>query len=300
LPPAPLHAIVAADAARGRAMDRIGVIGLGRMGSAMAARFAQTGRPVTGWTRSGRTVEGVAQSADLTALVSASDVLILSLFDDAAVAEMLDAVQILDLSGKLIVETSTVVPAIVKARAKAVAAAGGAIVDALISGGPDLVAAGQCGIFIGGEEDAATRAQAALSPLSQRIFHVGPLGAGMAMKTINNGLMQSYVAGLAEQIRVAKRAGLPIETALTILCGGPAALPMVCDRLPKILGQDDTVGFTVSGFGKDNAVFQRVAAEFGVDTPTLKAAEAMIREGVATGLSEADPAALIAQAYRDA
>jgi 3-hydroxyisobutyrate dehydrogenase-like beta-hydroxyacid dehydrogenase len=225
---------------------------------------------------------------------------VLSLFDDAAVAEMLDAVLACDLSGKLIVETSTVVPGVVKARAGAVANAGAAIVDAPIAGVPELVAAGQCAIFIGGEKDAATRTQAALSPLSQRIFHVGPLGTGMAMKTVNNALMQSYFAGLAEQIRVAKRAGLPIETALKILCGGPAGLPMVRDRLPKILGQDDTVGFTVSGIAKDNAVFQRVAAELGIDTPTLKAAEAMIRDGVATGLSEADPAALFAQAYRDA
>jgi 3-hydroxyisobutyrate dehydrogenase len=67
------------------------VIGLGRMGSAMARRLVAQGAEVAGWTRSGRALEGVAQAPDLATLVSRSDVLILSLFDDAAVAEMLDA-----------------------------------------------------------------------------------------------------------------------------------------------------------------------------------------------------------------
>jgi 3-hydroxyisobutyrate dehydrogenase len=281
-------------------MDRIGVIGLGRMGSAMALRLVSEGVPVTGWTRSGRGVEGAAQAPDLAALVAASDVLILSLYDDAAVMGMLDALLALDLTGKLIVETSTVVPNVVKSRADRVAAAGAAVVDAPISGGPDLVAAGTCGIFIGGTPEAAARAQGALAPLSERIFHVGPLGTGLVMKTVNNALMQSYTAGLVEQLQVASRAGLPLDTALTILCGGPAGIPMVRDRLPKILGQDLSVGFPVSGVAKDNAVLQRVVADAGVEAPTLKAAGAMLAEAIAAGLSEDDIAAVFARAYRDA
>jgi len=281
-------------------MDRIGVIGLGRMGSAMAARFAAKGVPVTGWTRSGRTVAGVAQAPDLASLVAASDVLVLSLFDDAAVADMLDATLAQDVAGKLVAETSTVAPGILKARADAFAAAGADVVDAPISGGPDLVEAGACGIFIGGTPKAASRAQIAFAPLSTCMVHVGPLGTGMVMKTVNNAMLQTYFAGLVDQMRVARRAGLPLDTALTVLCGGPAGVPMVRDRLPKILGQDETVGFTVAGIGKDNAVFQRVAAELGVDTPTLRTAEAMIRDAIAAGLGEADAAALIARAYRDA
>jgi len=281
-------------------MDRIGVIGLGRMGAAIAQRHADAGRSVTGWTRSGRSLPGIAQAADMPALVDAADVLIFSLYDDTAVAEMLDAALGCTLSGKLIVETSTVAPSVLTSRAERIADAGAMAVDAPIAGGPELVAAGSCGIFIGGPPDAAARARTALAPLSNRIFHVGPLGTGLVMKTINNALMQSYWAGLGEQMRVASRAGLPLETAMTILCGGPAAMPMVRDRLPKILGQDDTVGFTVSGIAKDNAVFQRVAAEMGVDTPTLRAAAAMIRDGIENGLADADPAALVAWAYRDA
>lgn len=281
-------------------MDRIGVIGLGRMGAAMAARFAGHGVPVTGWTRSGRAVAGVPSAADLPALVAASDVLVTSLYDDAAVEETLGALLDCDLSGRLIVETSTVVPGVVKARAARIADAGAAIVDAPVSGGPELVTAGRCGFFVGGEDAAAARALTALAALTDRIFHVGPLGTGLVMKTINNALLQTYVAGLVEQLRVAKRAGLPLETALKIVCGGPAGIPMVRDRLPKILGEDPTTGFSIAGLLKDNDVFRRVAAEVGVETPTLTAAEAEQRAAIAKGLAEADPAAMIARAYHDA
>jgi 3-hydroxyisobutyrate dehydrogenase len=280
-------------------MDRIGVIGLGRMGAAMAERFAAMGVSVTGWTRSGRSVEGVPQAPDLAALVATSDVLVTSLFDDAAVANVLDALLGCDLSGKLIVETSTVVPGVAKARAERIAAAGAAIVDAPISGGPELVAAGQCGVFIGGEAVDAARAEAALAPLSARIFHVGPLGAGLVMKTINNAMVQVYIAGLAEQMRLARRAGLPLKTALTILGGGPAGMPAMRDRIPKMLGEDDTVGFPVSGLLKDYAVFRRVADEAGVETPALAAAEPLFLDAIEAGLAEADGAAILSRAYRD-
>ena len=280
-------------------MDRIGVIGLGRMGAAMAERFAGQGVPVTGWTRSGRAVAGVPLAPDMAALVATSDVLILSLYDDAAVADTLDALLTMDIAGKLIADTSTVVPGILKSRADSFAAAGAMVVDAPVSGGPEMVAAGSCGFFIGGAADAAARAQAALSSLTARIFHVGPLGTGLVMKVVNNALMQSYTAGLVEQLQVAARAGLPLETALTILCGGPAGLPMVRDRVPRILGQDDSVGFPISGVAKDNAVFRRVAAEAGVAAPTLDAFAALLEEAMDEGLAGADIAALMRRGYRD-
>lgn len=281
-------------------MDRIGVIGLGRMGSAIASRFAAQGVPVTGWTRSGRAVADVTMAPDLLSLVARADVLVLSLFDDAAVAETLSALSAFDLSGRLIVETSTIAPATIKGIADRVAVAGAQLVDAPISGGPEMVASGACGIFIGGDHMAASRAMAALSPLSGRIFQVGPLGTGLVMKSINNAMMQSYFAGLAEQMRVARRSGLSLETALTILSGGPAGAPVLKDRLPRMLGQDMSVGFPIHGAAKDNGVFRRVAADMGVQTPTLDAARVMIEQAIAAGLAEADVAALIAMAYADA
>jgi 3-hydroxyisobutyrate dehydrogenase-like beta-hydroxyacid dehydrogenase len=280
-------------------MERIGVIGLGRMGSAMARKFAQEGLAVTGWTRSGRSVDGIAAAPDLGALVAASDTLVLSLYDDAAVAEMLDALLDHELNGRLVVETSTVSPQILQERGPALAERGAVVADAPVSGGPEMVMAGTCGIFIGGEPDAAARARAVLAHLTPRAVHVGPLGAGMVMKTINNSMLQAYVAGLRDMLPLARRAGIPLADVLSILNEGPAGLPMIRDRMPKILGDDPTVGFPLSGIAKDNDVFRRVAEAHGLEAPILKLAGEAQQEAIGKGLGDHDPAAAIAASYHD-
>lgn len=280
-------------------MDRVGVVGLGRMGSAIAGRLADQGRAVTGWTRSGRGLGALPVAPDLFSLVARADVIVLSLFDDAAVGATLAQLLAHDLGGKQVIDTSTTVPSTITAFAERFAAAGADLADAPISGGPEMVANGTCGIFLGGCHGAADRAKAVLSPLSGRIFHVGPLGSGQVMKTINNAMMQSYFAALAEQMRVARHAGLPLEMVLRILGGSPAGAPVLQDRLPRMLGEDASVGFPIRGAAKDNAVFRQVAAEAGVATPTLEAAAALIETAIASGLAEADVAALVAMAYAD-
>lgn len=278
-------------------MERIGVIGLGRMGSAIAQRMQAQGHPVVGWTRSGRAVDGIETAPDLASLVAQSETLILSLLNDDAVAGVLDACLALDLSGKQIVETSTVVPTLLQSRIDQITAKGATAVDAPISGGPELVLAGACGVFIGGEDAAAARAQATIAAFSGRVFHVGALGTGIVMKTINNSMIQCYFSGLDDMMPLAKRAGIPLETAIRILSGGPAGMPMIADRIPKILGQDTTVGFAISAAHKDNDVFQRVVQAYDLTSPTLAHTAARQKIALAEGLGEDDPAALVSAAY---
>ena len=278
-------------------MEKIGVIGLGRMGSAIAQRLQDQGHQVTGWTRSGRAADGITMAASIADVVEASDTLLLSLLDDTAVATVLDACLDCDLAAKQIIETSTVVPTILSERMEAITAKGATAVDAPISGGPELVAAGTCGVFIGGDDAAAKRAQSVISGFSNRVFHVGPLGTGLVMKTINNSMMQAYFAGLRDMMPLAKRAGLPMETALRILTGGPAGMPMLADRLPKVFGEDKTVGFTISAALKDNDVFQRVAQAYGLEAPSLTLAREWQQLAEDAGLGEADPAMSIPLAY---
>lgn len=278
-------------------MERIGVIGLGLMGSAIARRMQAQGHVVTGWTRSGRPTEGVTQVVDLEQLIQESDTLILSLFDDRAVEEMLDRLLDHDLTGKQIIEASTVLPEILKNRIAKFIDLGASAVDAPISGGPELVAAGQCGVFIGGDDAGAARAARTLASLTGRVFHVGPPGAGLVMKTINNSMIQSYFAAMFDIMPLAQKAGLPLETAIKILSGGPAGLPMVADRIPKILGEDKAVGVSIATTMKDNEMFQRVLGSFGLTSGPM-ATYGASREAVrAAGLQDADPAALVKLAY---
>jgi len=278
-------------------MERIGVIGLGRMGSAIAQRMQSQGHDVLGWTRSGRAVEGVKPAPDIATLVAESDTLIGSLLNDAAVADVLDECLACDLTGRQIIETSTVVPTLLQDRITQIQDMGATAVDAPISGGPELIAMGACGIFIGGDDTAAARAQTTLSAISGRIFHIGPLGTGLVMKTINNSMLQCYFTGLDDMMPLARRAGISLETAISILSGGPAGLPMIADRIPKILGHDKTVGFAISAAHKDNDVFQRIAQAYGLTSDMLAQARERQKVALEEGLGEKDPAALVSAAY---
>ena len=140
-----------------RATARVGILGLGRMGRAMAARLTGQGFAVAGWTRSGITTNqanawGIAAHDTAAAVAAASDMVLLSLSDDAAVAEIVGQLGRGDLAGKLIVDTSTVSPDTLRRLAGAIGEAGGAALDAPVSGGPDLVLAGKAGFYIGGAQ----------------------------------------------------------------------------------------------------------------------------------------------------
>jgi 3-hydroxyisobutyrate dehydrogenase len=275
--------------------DRIGIIGLGRMGRAMAARIAGQGVPVTGWTRSGDdpAVAGVKFAARLEDAVAASDILILSLFDDAAVRDVLARLATRDLSGRLVVETSTVAPSVLREAAPAIEAAGGRAIDAPIAGGPDMVVAGTIGIFVGGAPADVARFQPVAAYLSSRVVPVGALGAGYAAKIVNNVALGGAWQAMIESMRLGARLGLDLETMVAILEDSPAANPSFRTRVPKILGHDEEVGFPVSGVLKDQDLFLRIAQSVGAELPALMAARANFAKVASEGHGGKDLAQVI-------
>jgi 3-hydroxyisobutyrate dehydrogenase len=284
---------------------RLGILGLGRMGRAMAARLAGQGFAVAGWTRSGVSPD-LARSLGITAharaldVVAASDIVLLSLRDDAAVTEIVGQLVRGDLGGKLIVDTSTVSPDTLRRLAGAIGETGGAALDAPISGGPDLISSGKVGIYVGGAPADFARFRPVAEAMSNRVHHVGALGEGAAAKIVNNMLLLGFWGCLKEAVQVGKRAGLTAETMMKFLSGSPAATPLLAQRVPVILGQIDEVGFTIAGVVKDGAMFARTAQHYGVRVPTMEAALTSYRACEQAGLGEADFAVMIRTAYRDA
>lgn len=284
---------------------RVGILGLGRMGGAMATRLAQHGFEVAGWTRSGIAPDQarawrIAAHGTAVDAAAASDIVLLSLSDDAAVTEVIGALIRADLGGKLIVDTSTVSPDTLRRLGGAIHEAGGTALDAPISGGPDLVLAGKAGFYVGGAAADFERFRPVAEAISNRVHHVGALGEGAAAKIVNNMLLLGFWGSLMEAVQVGKRAGLSAETMMKFLAGSPAATPLLAQRVPVILGQSDDVGFTISGVLKDGAMFARTARHYGVPVPAMEAALASYRACQEAGFGEADFAVMIRQAYRDA
>jgi 3-hydroxyisobutyrate dehydrogenase len=288
-----------------RATARVGIVGLGRMGRAMAERLASREFAVAGWTRSGIAADlardpCVAAHTSAADMVAASDIVLLSLSDDAAVTEVVGQLVRGDLAGKLIVDTSTVSPDTLRRLAGAIGEAGGAALDAPISGGPDLVLAGKAGFYIGGAQADFERFRPVAEAISNRVHHVGALGEGAAAKIVNNILLLGFWGCLKEAVQVGKRAGLAADTMMQFLTGSPAATPLLAQRVPVILGQSDEVGFTISGVLKDGAMFARTAQHYGIAVPAMEAALTSYRACQDAGFGEADFAVMIRAAYRDA
>lgn len=282
--------------------ESIGIVGLGRMGRAMADRLAAEGFAVAGWNRSTLAPEndpGVPVLLDLADLLARADILILSLFDDAAVADMLEKIlgTGVDLTGKLVVDTSTVGPDVLRAVADRFAARGARLVDSPISGGPDMIRAGKAGLYLGGEEADVARFRSVAEVLGQRVLPIGPLGDGATAKILNNMMLVSYWQILKETVLVGKAAGLDPHQVLTLIAGSPGATPAMQSRLSVLLGESDAVGFTLSGAAKDGAVARRLAETLAVDTPALAAGLESFLDAEAKGLGEADLATMVRDAY---
>jgi 3-hydroxyisobutyrate dehydrogenase len=281
---------------------RVGLIGLGRLGSAMARRLAGQGFEVAGWTRSGLSDAsvrewGIVGASDVTGLAAASDIVLLSLTDDAAVAAICAELCRNDLGGKVIADTSTVGPDTLRNQAAAIAKAGGGALDAPISGGPDLIAEGKAGLYIGGDADDVARFMPVAEALSNRIHHVGDVGAGAAAKIVNNMMLMGFWETLKEALTLGKRAGLSLDKMLEILKGSPAASGAFLHRMPVLLGESDAVGFSVSGVIKDGLMFRRTAEQYGVNVPAIEAAFASYSAHLEKGNGEKDLATMVRAAY---
>ncbi|RWX77315.1 NAD(P)-dependent oxidoreductase [Neorhizobium lilium] len=268
------------------------------MGSAMARRLSASGFTVTGWSRTRPTSEaaaemGIAVAPDLSSLSAASDVLILALLDEEAVHAVLDALANTSIQGRLIVDTSTVSPQVLRDRAAQFNGLGASLVDAPVSGGPDMVLTGKVGLYIGGSEKDYLRFLPVAEALSDRIHHVGGLGDGAAAKLVNNMMLMGLWQSLKEALLLGKKAGLPSAKILEILSGSPAASPALKSRLPVIRGETDAVGFPVAGAIKDARVVRDLAASLDVTLPAIAASLASFEAAASAGYAQADLATMV-------
>lgn len=273
--------------------ERVSVIGLGRMGGAMAQRLSRAGLQVTGWTRSGATARDFTVVPTLQEAVAASDVIVTSLLDEGAVRAVLGQLKALDLTGRLVVETSTVSPGVVRDFAGDICACGGRLMDAPISGGPETVAGGTAGFYLGGAPADKRQFEPIARYMSDRVVDIGPLGAGAAAKIVNNTAMAGAFHAIIDAIELGAAMGLPLETMLSFLKDSPGATPMFRARIPRISGADPSVGFSIETSLLNNNLFDGIARSYGVALPEMDHARARMEAAMDAGLGAQDPAALV-------
>ncbi|WP_256019832.1 NAD(P)-dependent oxidoreductase [Roseomonas sp. GC11] len=254
----------------------LGVVGLGQMGLGMAASlvragFAVLGHDISESRRAPAEAAGITFAPDLATLLHQADALVFSLpyaRDVEAVATAPGGLLARQDRKVVVIDTSTSDPGTTRRLAATLAAAGHALLDAPVSGGPSGAASGSLTMMIGGEAADLEAVRPVLDALSARAVHVGPSGAGNIAKLVNNMLVAAHLVTTGEAMRLAEAAGLPAEAALGVVnaATGRSAISEVMMPRWIVPGSFDS-GFSAGLMRKDVNLAIALAAESGLDLP---------------------------------
>jgi 3-hydroxyisobutyrate dehydrogenase len=286
-------------------MARIGIPGLGRMGSAMAERLLDQGHTLVVWNRTPEKAQplldrGAIPAANPAALARECEI-ILTILTDAAALERVyggaDGVLATDLASKLVLEMSTVRPEIQVSLAERVRARGGAYVECPVGGTTGPARQGKLlGLAAGTEIDMA-RARPVLDQLCRRVEHVGPVGAGASMKlAINLPLMLFYQA-LGEALTLCRHLGRDPAWLMDLFAdtsGGPNVLKARGPAIALALtgGDPQPTTFDVDLIRKDLRTMLEEARSHGADLPLTARALEIYDNAAAEGWGGRDGATL--------
>jgi 3-hydroxyisobutyrate dehydrogenase len=262
---------------------RVGFVGLGTMGGAMAANLARAGFAVTAWNRTaGRAAElsdlGVALAPTAAAAAAASDLIVTMVSDTPDVEAVLfglDGVADGATRGSLVVDMSTISPSATRDFATRLAERGVAMLDAPVSGGSEGAKKGTLSIFVGGDAADLERARPVLTAMGTTITHLGPIGSGQAAKAVNQVILAGTYLGVAEGIVLAIKAGLDVEALVAALSGGAAQSWVLANRSGRMLANDYPLGFKVALHRKDLGIALQLARETGAALPVSAMVEAL-------------------------
>ena len=252
--------------------ERIGFIGLGIMGRGMVNNLLKAGFSVSVWNRTTSRiapfVEKGAQAAMSPADVAAkSDIIITCVSDTPDVKSVIsgDYGVINTLApGSLVIDMSTISPQVTKELGDLIESKGSKMLDAPISGGSEGAANGTLSIMIGGEADQVQRAMPYFEAMGKTITHVGPRGAGQAVKLVNQILVVVTMLGVSEALLFAEASGVDLENTLAAVTQGAAGSWMLSNRGPQVIERDWRPGFTIDLQQKDVRLVLEAADQLGV------------------------------------
>ncbi len=195
---------------------RVGFIGLGSQGGAMARRIVEGGFPTTLWARRAASLEPYADTAaeiadSPAALAAASDLVCLCVVGDDDVREVAtgpDGVLAAMAAGSILAVHSTVHPDTCRALAELAAPLDISVIDAPVSGGGPAASAGKLLVMVGGAKEAVERARPVFETYASPVVHLGEIGSGQSAKLLNNLLFTANLATAHGALRLGADLGL--------------------------------------------------------------------------------------------
>jgi 3-hydroxyisobutyrate dehydrogenase/2-hydroxy-3-oxopropionate reductase len=275
----------------------VGFIGLGRMGRPMVDNLLDAGFPVTVYNRTRANCEPFAargaRVADTPADVARGAELTITMLADGPAAEAMydgpDGVLAGLGQGGLVLEMSTIGPALVRSLAARAAERGAILLDAPVSGSIPAARGAQLVVMAGGDAAAFERARPVLAALSRVQYHMGAVGAGAAMKLAVNALIGVTNLALSEVLVAAERSGIEPGRALDILADSAIGSPYIAYKREAFLDPDGVeVFFTVRLLKKDLGLALDLGLAADVPMFSVALADQALTLAAASGYGEDD------------
>jgi 3-hydroxyisobutyrate dehydrogenase len=243
----------------------VAFIGLGLMGRLMSANVARGGFAVRSYD-----IDGSGSCASAREAAEDADVLVTMLPDGDAVREaVLEAMPALK-AGSVVIDMSSSDPAATRALEPALAAKGISLVDAPVSGAKAKAADATLAIMVGGEKETIEKVTPVLKTMGSDVFHVGPLGAGHAVKALNNYLGAAGTIAGFEVLLVARAYGLDPKPMLEAINASTGRNSTTERKIPQqVLTGAFASGFKLALMAKDVGIAARLARDLGLKTPYL-------------------------------
>ena len=253
----------------------VGYIGLGIMGSGMAANLVARDHDVVVWNRTPERMKpllnlGAAAAESPADVAARSDLVLICVSDTPDVEAVVEGPHgVLETlrAGSLIVDHSTISPSATVRLAGRVAEKGGSWLDAPVSGGSEGAARGTLSIMVGGDQQDLAHAMPYLEAYGTTISHIGPTGSGQLVKIVNQILVVVNQLAASEALLFAQQAGLDLGTTIDAVKDGAAGSWMLANRGPQMIERDWRPGFSIDLQQKDLRLALDAADELGVPLP---------------------------------
>lgn len=250
---------------------KTGWIGLGKMGVPMSQQLIKAGYPLSVYNRSKDKEEafkaqGIVIAASPALLLNAADIVFIMVSDDNAINDIFhgdEGLLAAKVSGKIIINMSTVSPAISKEMAAACKQQGNHYLDAPVSGSVKQAEDAMLVIMAGGEAGAFEQAKPILEKMGKLVMLVGGTGAGNAAKLAINTLLGIVAQGLAETVALAQQNGIEAEALITLIGNSALGSPFIKIKGDAIVNNNYSAAFALKHIAKD----LRLAKDLGLATP---------------------------------
>ncbi len=283
-------------------MTKIAFLGLGIMGSRMAANLARAGHELTVWNRTATTAEAFAAERSVSAAptpaqaAGGADLVFTMVVDGPQVESVLlgaDGAAAGAAPGTLFVDCSTIGPAWTLELGRTLEEKGYSLLDAPVTGSSPKAEDGTLTFMVGATEQEFETVRPVLQAMGSLIVRCGERGQGQMVKLLNNAIAVSNAATLAQALVVGRRAGADMDALVEVIASGAAASTMVDLKARPMLAHDFTTLFKLEHMLKDVALCLEEGQRLAVPFPSAAYARELLIAGMARGRGSDDFAAIV-------